>query len=71
MDKKIRATSFLVALCYNASLVYRNLIFLDYNELKASIDFPSVVDNALHGYSYIIYPTIKHTAKTNRVLKHC
>ncbi len=45
----------------NASLVYRNLIFLDYDELEASIDFPSVVDNALHGYSYIVYPTIKHT----------
>lgn len=45
----------------NASLVYRNLIFLDYDKLEANIDFPSVVDNALHGYSYIIYPTIKHT----------
>lgn len=45
----------------NASLVYRNLIFLDYDELEANIDFPSVVENALHGYSYIIYPTIKHT----------
>ena len=45
----------------NASLVCRNLIFLDYDELEANIDFPSVVDNALHGYSYIIYPTIKHT----------
>lgn len=45
----------------NASLIYRDLIFLDYDELEADIDFPNVVENALHGYSYIIYPTIKHT----------
>lgn len=50
----------------NASLVCRNLIFLDYDELEASIDFPSVVENALHGYSYIIYPTIKHTQEKPR-----
>lgn len=50
----------------NASLVCRNLIFLDYDELEANIDFPSIVDNALHGYSYIIYPTIKHTANKPR-----
>lgn len=50
----------------NASLVYRDLIFLDYDELEANIDFPSVVENALHGYSYIIYPTIKHTANKPR-----
>jgi replication protein, phage-plasmid associated len=50
----------------NASLVCRNLIFLDYDELEANIDFPSVVDNALHGYSYIIYPTIKHTKEKPR-----
>ena len=50
----------------NASLVYRDLIFLDYDELEANIDFPSVVDNALHGYSYIVYPTIKHTANKPR-----
>lgn len=50
----------------NASLVYRDLIFLDYDELEANIDFPSVVDNALHGYSYIIYPTIKHTKEKPR-----
>ena len=50
----------------NASLVYRSLIFLDYDELEANIDFPSVVDNALHGYSYIVYPTIKHTKEKPR-----
>ena len=43
-----------------------NLIFLDYDELEANIDFPSVVDNALHGYSYIFYPTIKHTTNKPR-----
>ena len=50
----------------NASLIYRDLIFLDYDELEASIDFPSVVDNTLSGYSYIIYPTIKHTKEKPR-----
>ena len=50
----------------NASLIYRDLIFLDYDELVASTDFPSVVNNALHGYSYIIYPTIKHTKEKPR-----
>lgn len=50
----------------NASLIYRDLIFLDYDELEANIDFPSVVENALHGYSYIIYPTIKHTQEKPR-----
>ena len=50
----------------NANLVYRDLIFLDYDELEANIDFPSVVDNALPSYSYIIYPTIKHTANKPR-----
>ena len=50
----------------NASLIYRDLIFLDYDELEASTDFPSVVENALHGYSYIIYPTIKHTKEKPR-----
>ena len=50
----------------NASLVCRNLIFLDYDELEANIDFPSVVENTLHGYSYIIYPTIKHTQEKPR-----
>ena len=50
----------------NASLIYRDLIFLGYDELEASTDFPSVVNNALHGYSYIIYPTIKHTKEKPR-----
>ncbi|HEL1704137.1 TPA: primase alpha helix C-terminal domain-containing protein [Streptococcus suis] len=50
----------------NSSLVYRDLIFLDYDELEASVDFPRIVSEALSDYSYIIYPTIKHTAKKPR-----
>ncbi|MDA5520418.1 primase alpha helix C-terminal domain-containing protein [Streptococcus thermophilus] len=50
----------------NASLIYRDLIFLDYDELEASVGFPRIVNNALHGYSYIIYPTIKHTKEKPR-----
>ncbi len=50
----------------NASLIYRDLIFLDYDELEDNIDFPRVVHEALQGYSYIIYPTIKHTKEKPR-----
>ncbi|GAW38076.1 primase alpha helix C-terminal domain-containing protein [Streptococcus suis] len=50
----------------NNSLVYRDLIFLDYDELEASADFPRIVSEALSDYSYIIYPTIKHTAEKPR-----
>lgn len=50
----------------NASLLYRDLIFLDYDELENNIDFPRVVHEALQGYSYIIYPTIKHTKEKPR-----
>ena len=50
----------------NNSLVYRDLIFLDYDELEASTDLPKIVSNTLSEYSYIIYPTIKHTAKKPR-----
>lgn len=50
----------------NASLLYRDLIFLDYDELENNIDFPRVVHEALQGYSYTIYPTIKHTKEKPR-----
>ena len=50
----------------NASLLYRDLIFLDYDELENNIVFPRVVHEALQGYSYIIYPTIKHTKEKPR-----
>ena len=48
------------------SLVYRDLIFLDYDELEASVDFPKIVSERLSEYSYIIYPTIKHTPEKPR-----
>lgn len=50
----------------NASLVYRDLIFLDYDEIKTGVDFPEIVSDVLFGYSYIIYPTIKHTTEMPR-----
>lgn len=50
----------------NASLVCRDLIFLDYDEIEAGLDFPKIVSETLFGYSYIIYPTIKHTAEKPR-----
>ncbi len=50
----------------NASLIYRDLIFLDYDDLETGIDFPKIVSEALSAFSYIIYPTIKHTAKKQR-----
>lgn len=50
----------------NASLLYRDLIFLDYDELENNIDFPRVVHEALQEYSYTIYPTIKHTKEKPR-----
>lgn len=51
---------------HNASLVYRDLIFLDYDEIEAGINFPKIVSERLFGYSYIIYPTIKYTAEKPR-----
>ena len=50
----------------NASLLYRDLIFLDYDELENNIDFPRVVHEALQGYSDIIYPTNKHPKEKPR-----
>lgn len=50
----------------NASLVYRDLIFLDYDDLETGIDLPKIVSEALSAFSYIIYPTIKHTAEKQR-----
>lgn len=48
------------------NLVYRDLIFLDYDDLDPRADFPKIVSEVLNGYSYIIYPTIKHTAEKPR-----
>lgn len=51
----------------NTSLVYRDLIFLDYDEIKGPAQgFIEAVSRALFGFSYILYPTIKHTPESPR-----
>ncbi|MCG7330178.1 primase alpha helix C-terminal domain-containing protein [Streptococcus cristatus] len=51
----------------NQSLVYRDLIFLDYDEIKGTTEsFIEAVSTALFGISYILYPTIKHTTENPR-----
>lgn len=51
----------------NTSLVYRDLIFLDYDDIQGtSEDFIKAVSSALFGYSYILYPTIKHSPEKPR-----
>lgn len=50
----------------NASLVYRDLIFLDYDEIETGVNLPKIVSQTLREYSYIIYPTIKHTPEKPR-----
>lgn len=50
----------------NDSLVYRDLIFLDYDDIETGIDLPKIVSERLCEYSYIIYPTIKHTPEKPR-----
>ena len=51
----------------NTSLVYRDLIFLDYDDIQGSSeDFIEAVSSALFGYSYILYPTIKHSLEKPR-----
>lgn len=49
----------------NTSLIYRDLIFLDYDEIETGIDFPKIISETLWEYSYII-PTIKYTAEKQR-----
>lgn len=51
----------------NSSLVYRDLIFIDYDDITSTAEeFKEAVFNALFGYSYILYPTIKHTPEKPR-----
>ncbi len=51
----------------NSSLICRDLIFLDYDDIQGtSEDFIEVVSSALFGYSYILYPTIKHSIEKPR-----
>ena len=49
----------------NSSLVYRDLIFLDYDDIQGTSEsFIKAVSRALFGYSYIL-----HTQLSNTLLK--
>ena len=51
----------------NSSLIYRDLIFLDYDDIQGTSEsFIEAVSGALFGYSYILYPTIKHSLEKPR-----
>ncbi|MCK1239903.1 hypothetical protein MX111_11195, partial [Streptococcus uberis] len=46
----------------NSNLLYRDLIFIDYDDITISPEtFKDTVHSVLSDYSYILYPTIKHT----------
>lgn len=51
----------------NSSLIYRDLIFLDYDDIQGTSEsFIEAVSSTLFGYSYILYPTIKHCLEKPR-----
>lgn len=51
----------------DSNLIYRDLIFLDYDNITlSSEEFKATVEKAIGDYSYIIYPTIKHTEEKPR-----
>ena len=51
----------------NATLVYRDLVFIDYDDITISPEtFKDTVQSVLSNYSYILYPTIKHTPEKPR-----
>mgnify|MGYP003435403255 FL=1 len=51
----------------DTNLIYRDLIFLDYDNITiTSEEFKATVERAIGDYSYIIYPTIKHTEEKPR-----
>lgn len=51
----------------DSNLIYRDLIFLDYDNITiTSEEFKATVEQAIGDYSYIIYPTIKHTEEKPR-----
>lgn len=51
----------------NENLLYRDLVFIDYDDIPISAEtFKDTVHSVLSDYSYILYPTIKHTAKKPR-----
>lgn len=66
LSGKVRVESNGIYKRNNASLIYRDLIFLDYDEIQTGVDLPKIVSERLSEYSYIIYPTIKHTAEKPR-----
>lgn len=46
----------------NATLIYRDLVFIDYDDISISAEtFKDTIHSVLSDYSYILYPTIKHT----------
>ena len=51
----------------NENLLYRDLIFIDYDDITISPEtFKDTVHSVLSDYSYILYPTIKHTPEKPR-----
>ncbi|KHD45016.1 primase alpha helix C-terminal domain-containing protein [Streptococcus hongkongensis] len=51
----------------NQSLLYRDLIFLDYDDIHCTPEtFKNTIHSALSDYSYILYPTIKHSTEKPR-----
>lgn len=51
----------------NENLLYRDLIFIDYDDIPISAEtFKDTVHSVLSDYSYILYPTIKYTAEKPR-----
>lgn len=51
----------------NENLLYRDLVFIDYDDIPISAEtFKDTIHSVLSDYSYILYPTIKHTAEKPR-----
>ena len=51
----------------NENLLYRDLVFIDYDDIPISAEtFKDTVHSVLSDYSYILYPTIKHAPEKPR-----
>ncbi|AUT05436.1 hypothetical protein SPSF3K_00709 [Streptococcus parauberis] len=51
----------------NENLLYRDLVFIDYDDIPVSAEtFKDTIHSVLSDYSYILYPTIKHTPEKPR-----
>lgn len=51
----------------NENLLYRDLVFIDYDDITISPEtFKDTVHSVLSDYSYILYPTIKYTPEKPR-----